>query len=67
MCILQLTLTHRYKKASKYHLEIQVLLPCSAVVPGAAVLGTGVGEVEAFTAVASVTVDESDEIEVVWV
>ena len=48
------------KEAFKYLLEIQLLLPCSAVVPGAEVLGTGVGEVEAVTAVASVTVVESD-------
>ena len=52
--------TNSLKKASKYLLEIQILLPCSAVVPGAEVLGTGVGEVEAVTAVASVTVVESD-------
>ena len=51
----------------KYLLEIQIVLPCSAVVPGAEVVGTGVGEVEAATAVASVTVDEQGEIEVVCV
>ena len=44
----------------KYLLEIHILVPCSAVVPGAEVVGTGVGEVEAVTAVASATVDESD-------
>ena len=60
-------MTTIFKKAIKYLLEIQILLPCSAVVPGAEVVGIGVGEVEAVTAVASVTVDESDEIEVVWV
>ena len=32
--------------------------------PGAEVVGTVAGEAEAVTAVASVTVDESDEIEV---
>ena len=51
-------LAYLIKKASKYLLEIQILLPCSAVVPGAEVLGTGVGEGEGVAAVASVTVVE---------
>ena len=54
----QLGIVYYVYEAIKYLLEIQILLPCSAVVPGAEVVGTGVGEVEAVTAVASVTVDE---------
>ena len=48
-------------------LNVEIILPCSAVVPGVDVVVTCVGVVGVGTAVGSVTVVESDEVEVVWV
>ena len=54
------------KKASKYLLEIQIPLPCSAVVPGVEVAGKDVVVVGDVTTVGFISVVESDTIEVVW-